>query len=205
MRFRHLVLLSLTPLFAAPPTVDPAKSGLDPNRLAQIPVRMKALVEQGAAAGVVTLVARHGAIAELDATGYQNLETRKPMAQDTIFQIMSMTKPLTGIGIMMLMEEGKLGINDPVERRLPEFRGQMVVESRNPDGTVVLRKPARPITIRDLMTHISGMLDEMPESIKEQYQRMNLTLAEAVSIYSQQPLEFEPGTKWSYSSPGSGV
>jgi CubicO group peptidase (beta-lactamase class C family) len=205
MRFRHLLLLSLTPLFAAPPTVDPAKSGLDPNRLAQIPVRMKALVEQGAAAGVVTLVARHGAIAELDATGYQNLETRKPMAQDTIFQIMSMTKPLTGIGIMMLMEEGKLGINDPVERRLPEFRGQMVMENRNPDGTVVLRKPARPITIRDLMTHTSGMLDEMPESIKEQYQRMNLTLAEAVSIYSQQPLEFEPGTKWSYSSPGIGV
>jgi CubicO group peptidase (beta-lactamase class C family) len=205
MRCRYLLILSIAPLVAAPPAVDPAKSGLDPNRLAQIPVRMKSLVEQGVAAGVVTLVARHGAIAEFDATGYQNLETRKPMAQDSIFQIMSMTKPLTGIGIMMLMEEGKLGINDPVERRLPEFRGQMVIESRNPDGSVVLRRPARPITIRDLMTHTSGMLDVMPEAIKDHYQRMNLTLAEAVAIFSQQPLEFEPGTKWKYSSPGIGV
>ena len=92
---------------------------------------------------MVTLVARHGAIAEFDATGYQNLETRKPMAQDTIFQIMSMTKPLTGIGIMMLMEEGKLGINEPVERHLPEFRGQMVIERRSHRWPLVLRKPAR--------------------------------------------------------------
>jgi len=205
MRYAYLLMLSLAPLFAGPPTVDTAKSGLDPNRLAQIPLRMKSLVEQGAAAGVVTLVSRHGAIAELDATGYQNLETRKPMAQDSIFQIMSMTKPLTGIAIMMLMEEGRLGLNDPVERRLPEFRGQMVVESRNADGSLVLRKPARPITIRDLMTHTSGMIDYMPEAIKDNYQRMNLTLAEAVGIVSQQPLEFDPGTKWSYSSPGIGV
>ncbi len=199
MTYRSLLLLCLTPLFGASPTVDTAKSGLDPARLAQIPVRMKTLVEQGAAAGVVTLVSRHGAIAEFDATGYQNLETRKPMGKDSIFQIMSMTKPLTGIGIMMLMEEGKLSINDPVERRLPEFRGQMVMGSRNADGSMVLRKPARPMTIRDLMTHTSGMPDEMPEGIKENYQRMNLTLAEAVAIYSQQPLEFEPGSKWQYS------
>ena len=166
---------------------------------------MKYFVDRGAAAGVVTLVARHGVIAEFEATGYQDLETRKPMAKDTIFQIMSMTKPLTGIGVMMLMEEGKLGINDPVEWHLPEFRGQMAMQSRNPDGSVVLKKPARPITIRDLMTHTSGMFDDMPEALREQNQRMNLTLAEAVSIYSQQPLEFEPGTKWSYSSPGIGV
>lgn len=166
---------------------------------------MKSFVDQGVVAGVVTLVARHGAVAEFDARGFQNLETHKPMAHDTIFQIMSMTKPLTGIGIMMLMEEGKLAINDPVERILPEFRGEMVIDSRNADGSVVLRKPARPMTIRDLMTHTSGMMDEMPEGIKDNYQRMNLTLAEAVAIYSQQPLEFEPGTKWSYSSPGIGV
>ena len=205
MRCRSLLLFCVASLCAAPPAADPGKAGLDPNRLAQIPVRMKYFVDRGAAAGVVTLVARHGVIAEFEATGYQDLETRKPMAKDTIFQIMSMTKPLTGIGVMMLMEEGKLGINDPVEWHLPEFRGQMVIHSRNPDGSVVLKKPARPITIRDLMTHTSGMFDDMPEALREQNQRMNLTLAEAVSIYSQQPLEFEPGTKWSYSSPGIGV
>ena len=205
MRCRSLLLFCVASLCAAPPAADPGKAGLDPNRLAQIPVRMKYFVDRGAAAGVVTLVARHGVIAEFEATGYQDLETRKPMAKDTIFQIMSMTKPLTGIGVMMLMEEGKLGINDPVEWHLPEFRGQMAMQSRNPDGSVVLKKPARPITIRDLMTHTSGMFDDMPEALREQNQRMNLTLAEAVSIYSQQPLEFEPGTKWSYSSPGIGV
>ena len=135
MSCRYLLVLSIAPLLAGPPALDIAKTGLDPNRLAQIPVRMKSFIDQGAAAGVVTLVARHGTIAEFDATGFQNLETRKPMAQDTIFQIMSMTKPLTGIGIMMLMEEGKLGINEPVERCLPEFRGQMVIERRNPEGS----------------------------------------------------------------------
>lgn len=205
MSRRSLLIFFATFAFAAPPAPDPGKAGLEPSRLAQIPVRMKYFVEHGDAAGVVTLVARHGAIAEFDATGYQDLETKKPMSKDSIFQIMSMTKPLTGIGIMMLMEEGKLGINDPVERHLSEFRGQMVVQSRKPDGTVVLKKPARPITIRDLMTHTSGMFDDMPEAIKEHNQRMDLTLAQAVGIYSQQPLEFEPGTRWQYSSPGIGV
>ena len=94
---------------------------------------------------------------------------------------------------MMLMEEGKLGIGDPVEWHLPEFRGQMVIESRNPDGALVLKKPARPITIRDLMTHTSGMFDDMPAALQEHNQRMSLTLAHAVAIFSQQPLEFEPG------------
>jgi CubicO group peptidase (beta-lactamase class C family) len=204
MSLRLFLFLFVAGLTAAPPA-DPGKAGLDPNRLSQIPVRMKHYIDEGAAAGVVTLVARHGVVAEFDATGYQNLETKKPMAKDSIFQIMSMTKPLTGIGIMMLMEEGKLGINDPVEWHLPEFRGQMVIEGRDGDGTLVLRKPKRPITIHDLMTHTSGMLDDMPPSIQEHYQRMKLTLAEAVSIFSQQPLEFEPGSKWQYSSPGIGV
>jgi CubicO group peptidase (beta-lactamase class C family) len=205
MLYRSLLALFVTTLCAAPPAADPAKTGLDPNRLAQIPVRMKNFVESGAVAGVVTLVARHGVIAEFDASGYQDLETKKPMAKDSIFQIMSMTKPLTGIGIMMLMEEGKLGINDAVERHLPEFRGQMMIQSRNADGSIVLKKPARAITIRDLMTHTSGMFDSMPEALKEHNQRMRLTLSEAVAIFSQQPLEFEPGTKWQYSSPGIGV
>lgn len=205
MSSRSLLLFLVVPLVAASPPADPGKTGLDPNRMAQIPVRMKYFVDRGAVAGAVTLVARHGVVAEFDATGFQNLESKKPMAKDTIFQIMSMTKPLTGIGIMMLMEEGKLGIGDPVERHLPEFRGQMVIQDRNPDGSIVLKKPARPITIRDLMTHTSGMFDSLPESIKEHNQRMNMTLAEAVSIFSQQPLEFEPGTRWKYSSPGIGV
>ena len=100
-----------------------AKAGMDPERLARIPVRMKAFVDQGTVAGVVTLVARHGVVASQEAVGYQELETKKPMKADSIFQIMSMTKPVVAIAIMMLVEEGKVAVSDPVERHLPEFRG----------------------------------------------------------------------------------
>lgn len=204
--FRYLILPALlASLSAAPPSLDPGKAGFDPERLARIPVRMKYLADRQEAAGIVTLISRHGAIAEFDAVGYQDIENRKPMKTDTIFQIMSMTKPITAVGIMMLMEEGKLALNDPVERHLPEFRGQMVIAERNADGSRTLKKPSRPITIRDLMTHTSGMFDALPDGFREHNQRMNMTLAEAVRMFSQQPLEFEPGTQWKYSSPGIGV
>ena len=98
---------------------------MDPERLARIPIRMKAFVDQGTVAGVVTLVARHGVVASLDAVGYQDLETKKPMKTDSIFQIMSMTKPVVAVAIMMLVEEGKVAVSDPVERHLPEFRGSV--------------------------------------------------------------------------------
>ena len=119
-------------LLAGSPVVnnDAAKTGLDPARLAQIPVRMKQFVDSGTAAGIVTLVARHGKVAALDAVGYTDLETRQPIKADAIFQIHSMTKPIVALAAMMLAEEGKLSIGDPVEKYLPEFRGQWVVESQ---------------------------------------------------------------------------
>jgi CubicO group peptidase (beta-lactamase class C family) len=162
---------------------------------------MKQFVDQGTIAGAVTLVARHGAIASLEAVGYTDLDHRKPMRTDAIFQIHSMTKPVTATGIMLLMEEGKLALNDPVEKYLPEFRGMWVIESQ--DGkTRTLRHPARPITIRDLLTHTSGMSLNPPPGIAELHGSLHKTLAEAVDIFSQQPLEFEPGTKWQYSNLG---
>jgi CubicO group peptidase (beta-lactamase class C family) len=103
-------------------------------------------------------------------------------------------------GIMMLAEEGKLAIGDPVEKYLPEFRGQMMIESRAGDQ-LKLRKPARPITIRDLMTHTSGM-PQVPPVPADLYTKMDRTLAEAVSLFSQEHLDFEPGTRWQYSNPG---
>ncbi len=102
---------------------------------------------------------------------------------------------------MMLVDEGRIAVSDPVEKYLPEFRGQWLIASR--DGTTrTLKRPSRRITIRDLLTHTSGMPSMPPEGIKELYQRMDKTLAEAVSVYSQMPLDFEPGTKWQYSNPG---
>jgi CubicO group peptidase (beta-lactamase class C family) len=176
-------------------------NGLDAQRLSRIPARMQAFVDRGEVAGIVTLVARHGQVAHLSAVGYQDLESKKPMKTDSIFQVMSMTKPVTGVAIMMLAEQGKLAIGDPVEKYLPEFNGQMVVESRS-GAEVKLRKPSRPITIRDLMTHTSGMSGGLPAGAADLYQKMNLTLAEGVALFSQQPLDFEPGARWQYSNMG---
>jgi len=152
-------------------------TGFDPQRLQAIPKRMQAFVGQGTAAGFVTLLARHGQIAQVSAVGYQDLESKKPMRADTIFQIASMTKPVTSVGIMILADEGLLSINDPVEKHLPEFRG-------------------KPITIRHLLTHTSGMPGGGPARKPES------TLAEMVLAYSQLPLLFTPGSKWSYSNTG---
>lgn len=123
------------------------------------------------------------------------------MKADTIFQVMSMTKPVTSVGIMMLAEDGRLALTDAVEEHLPEFRGQMVQVGD------VRSKPSRAITIRDLLTHTSGLQEMPPEGMggANFYFEMKHTLAEAVAIYSQLPLLFEPGTKWQYSNTGMAV
>ena len=192
-----ILLLAGAALFGAPPV---AKSGLDPERLARIPARMKALVDKGEIPGSVTLVGRHGQIVHIEAVGWADIEAKKPMRTDTIFQIMSMTKPVTGVGVMMLVEEGKLSVNDPVEKYLPEFKGQQVIE-RHSAWQQTLRAPPRPITIRDLMTHTSGVSGPHG-ALSGLYQKMDVTLADAVKAYAKDPLEFDPGTKWMYSNPG---
>jgi CubicO group peptidase (beta-lactamase class C family) len=199
--FPILLLAGAALLSAAPPVADPAKSGLDPQRLARIPAVMKGYVDRGEVAGVVTLVSRHGVTAALDAVGWADVEKQKPMKTDSIFQIMSMTKPVCATAIMMLVEEGKLALTDPVEKHLPEFRGQMMIASQNADG-MVLKKPSRPITVRDIMTHTSGMQGNPPAGLSGLYQKLDMALADAVHVYAQTPLLFEPGTRWSYSNMG---
>jgi CubicO group peptidase (beta-lactamase class C family) len=124
------------------------------------------------------------------------------MRPDTIFQIMSMTKPVTAVALMMLVEEGKVVLGEPVERYIPEFQGLWVNE---PGATPKERRqvrPTRPITVRDLLTHTSGMNGSPPAGIGSLMSTMHLPLADAVLIYSQQPLDFQPGTRWQYSNPG---
>lgn len=193
-------LFLVLPLFAGSAGQN-ASHGLDPDRLARIPARMKQFVEKGTAAGIVTLVARRGQVAALDAVGYADLETRQPMRSDAIFQIHSMTKPIVALAAMILVEEGKLHLGDAVEKHLPEFRAQWVVESKEA-GMISLRRPARPVAVRDLMTHTSGMSLNPPEAIRELHGALHKTLAEVVLVESQQPLEFDPGTKWQYSNNG---
>ena len=157
---------------------------MDPERLAKIPVRMKEFVDRGTIAGAVTLVARHGAIASLEAVGYTDLDHKKPMRTDAIFQIHSMTKPVTATGVMLLMEEGKLALSDPVEKYLPEFRGMWVIESQDAQDAHCCGARRAPSPIRDLLTHTSGMSLNPPPGIGELHGTLHKTLAEAVAISS---------------------
>ncbi len=200
MRLFVALLLSLATLVQAQ-APNAQQAGMDPAALAKIKTRMQEFVDRGYVSGIVTLVQRRGQTVEFEAVGSADIEAKKPMRTDTIFQMMSMTKPVTGVAIMILADEGKLRLNDTVELHLPEFRGQMMIESKT-ETSRVLRKPARPITIRDLMTHTSGMSGVPPAGISELLRTMDRPLAEAVAIYAQQPLEFEPGSKWLYSNPG---
>jgi CubicO group peptidase (beta-lactamase class C family) len=116
------------------------------------------------------------------------------MRPDNLFWIASMTKPITASAVLMLQDEARLSVDDPVEKYLPEFKNQWLIEGRSDDKLALVR-PARPIRLRDLLTHTSG-LGDVPAP------RPYSTLAELVMGYSQQPLQFPPGTKWSYSNAG---
>ena len=112
-----------------------------------------------------------------------------------------MTKPITAIGIMLLVDEGKLSVEDEVEKHLPEFRGQILVTGFNAES-VTAKKPARKIKIRDLLTHTSGMMGWFPEGLADIYSKRNHTLAEVMMAVSQRPLVAEPGSRWEYCNPG---
>jgi len=163
---------------------------------------MKSFIDRQTVAGAVTLVAHGGDVVEFDATGMADVEASHPMRKDTIFQIMSMTKPVTAIGIMMLAEEGKLALRDPVDLYLPEFHDLRVATTVGPDAAR-LSIPNHAITIRDLLTHTAGIQDYPgPPGIRDYAQTMSVPLEEVVKALARQPLLFQPGTQWSYSSPG---
>src|SRR5262245_2738539 len=173
----------------------------DTTPLARIRLAMQQFVDQGEIAGAVTVVGRKDAILSFEAVGQLNIEKQAPMTKDAIFHLASMSKPITAIGIMQLQEEGKLSIDDPVEKHLPEFKGQMLIAEKKPDS-ILLKKPSRPITLKDLLTHTSGLPGVYPAGLRDLYGKRDRTLAEGTLAISQQPLTFEPGTKWSYCSPG---
>lgn len=180
--------------FTSPADSVSTKACLDERKLADIPKRMKAFVDDGTVAGVVTLVAHKGEVASLEAVGWADLEAKKPIRPDSLFWIASMTKPITATAVLMLQDEGKLSVNDLVEKHLPEFKNQWLTDSRTND-TLVLRRSPRPITLRDLLTHTSGLADVAAP-------RPNCSLAELVMAYSQQPLKFAPGSRWEYCNSG---
>ncbi len=173
----------------------------DKESAAAIAARVKHFIDEKTVAGAVTLVSRGDEAVEFDAQGMADIEAGRPMQKDSIFQIMSMTKPVTAIGIMMLAEEGKLSVRDPVEEYLPEFKGLRVRVNQGPDAER-LGIPNHAITIRDLLTHTAGFTDSAPAAIPDYRQRMNVPLDEVVRQLAREPLLFQPGTEWSYSSAG---
>lgn len=192
-------LLPLLVVLVVCPTARPDNP--DTAKLADVRTRMQVFVDQGDLAGVVTVVGRKSGIVSHEAIGSLRLDTQQSMPKDALFRIASMTKPITAIGIMILADEGKLTVEDPVEKHLPEFRGQMLVASRDKEN-LTLKKPSRPITLRDLLTHTSGLPGAPPVGIADLYTRRSHTLAEAVMAFSQRPLDFEPGSKWAYCNTG---
>ncbi|MGL4555553.1 MAG: serine hydrolase domain-containing protein [Gemmataceae bacterium] len=173
----------------------------DAKKLDAIKDRFEKFVAAGDISGAVVVVGSSAGVASTAAVGKRSLEPDEPMTERTLFRIASMTKPMTGVAVQILADEGKLSVTDPVEKYLPEFRGQMLVKSRGKDA-LTLGKPARPITVRDLLTHTSGLPGGYPAGLGNVYMKRHLTLAETTLVISQQPLLFEPGSRWAYCNAG---
>jgi CubicO group peptidase (beta-lactamase class C family) len=157
----------------------------DENRLAEIPRRMERFVGEGQIAGAVTLVATKDRVVHLAAVGKADLASGRPMEPDAIFRVASMTKPITATALMMLVEQGKLAVDDPVAKHIPAFTGQKLK-----DGS-----PARPVSIRDILTHTAGLATSPGGSVTS-----SASLEEISNAIGRLPLEFPPGSKWQYSS-----
>jgi CubicO group peptidase (beta-lactamase class C family) len=198
-RLSNLLLIS-TLLFAGtvPKGAKPEDVGMSSERLRRIHEAMLRHIDAGEISGAVTLVARRGRIVNFEAHGLMDLESKRPMQTDAIFRIASMSKPITGVAVMMMLEEGKLRLNDPVSKFLPEFKDSKVAVPHGKDFYTV---PAdRDLTIRDLLTHTNGLMTGGPGS-KAGPPRMTEgdTLATYIPRLATVPLDFQPGTQWAYS------
>ncbi len=201
MRLANLAFVALLTAQSSLFAQTPPGSGLDAARLDTIRPRLQALVESQTIPGAVAMVARHGKVALHDAVGWRDIEGKKPMQADSIFQIMSMTKNFTGVAVMMLVEEGKIELRQPIEHYLPEFRG-IQVEEKPVNGPGRLYPPKYPPMVWQLMSHTSGLGGDPEGELADNPRTMRVPLAEAVRFYAHSHLEFEPGTRWSYSNMG---
>ncbi len=170
--------------------------GFDAGRLARIPERMKAYIEARDVAGTVTLIQRHGKVIQQDAQGLARMNPNQPMRADTIFQVMSMTKPITAIAVMICAEKGLLNLDDRVDRYLPKLANMEVFQA---DGT--RKRQSRSMTIRHLLTHTSGLSSNDPGGLDDDM-KAKLTLSEYTSRFGSDPLNSEPGERIAYAGPG---
>ena len=187
-------------------TVSPEAVGFDSARLKMFDDYMANTVATGRVAGMTTLLARHGQIVSFKTYGKASTDANTPMTPDTIFRIYSMTKPITGTAMMVLFEQGKWRLDDPVTRYVPEFKNLRVVKSIKKDGSLELEDMKRPPTMREIMSHTAGFGYGLAQDhpVDKMYREKAVlgasSLKEMIDRTATIPLMFQPGTDWSYSS-----
>lgn len=189
-------LLASAAIVAAPASAevklaDPASVGISKDGLATLDKTFHGLVDEGRLAGVTTLLARHGKVVHFDAYGAQDVGAKTPLTRDTIFRIASMTKPVTGVAMMILYEEGKWKLDDPVAKHIPEFADLKV---KGPDGTLVPQ--TRPMTMRELMSHTAGF--NVSSGYPPEVSDRNQPLQAMIDKLAKLPLATQPGADWRY-------
>ena len=187
------------PAQMAPP---PSSVSVNADRIAGA---LSAMVSDGRAAGVSVLIWKDGREAYFGSAGFADREAKRPMTRDAIAQIYSMTKPVTGVALMQLWEQGKFGLDDPLSRYLPAFESMRVYDKKDAAGQPVYRAAARPITVRDVMRHTAGFAygagntPAHDEYVKAEPLALTNDLAEMGKRLAKLPLLFDPGAQWSYS------
>jgi CubicO group peptidase (beta-lactamase class C family) len=185
------------------PRAKPEEVGVSTERLHRIDDVIRRHIDNRHIAGAVTLVARKGKVVHFEAQGLKDLESKQPMTQDTLFRMASSTKPVTGVAVLMMVEEGKVRLNDPVSKFIPEFKGMKVAVQPYPESEVQLVAAEREITIRDLMTHTSGLMSgglggrRIPNGMLWPGEKD--TLETLMPKLAKVPLDFHPGARWRYS------
>jgi CubicO group peptidase (beta-lactamase class C family) len=186
--------------------VAPERRGFSTERLDRIGNVMGRYVDEGKLPGIATLIARRGQIVHLETRGWADLEAQEPLAEDAIYRIYSMTKPVTCVAALMLFEEGRFLLDDPIGNYIPELSPMPVLRGMHNDEPV-LSAPQSPVTVRHLMTHTAGMTygSFEPDSHGERMygeaalMRPDRSLSEMVACLGGLPLLFDPGTRWLYS------
>lgn len=182
----------------------PTSAGMSKERLQRMDDYFHRLVDEGRIAGVVTWIARRGEVVHEDAYGMADIAAQRPMANDTFFYVYSMTKPVTSVALLMLYEEGRFQLSDPVARYLPELANLRLYKADGPGGRMVLADPVRQPTVEDVFRHTAGFLygPAGNRALDKAYGEANVmggSLAELTQRLGRLPLAYEPGTQWVYS------
>ncbi len=186
------------------PAAKPEDVGLSSERLARMTRAIHAYVDAGRTPGVVTLIARHGKVVHVDAYGKADLASGRPTRADDIFRMYSMTKPITSVALLMLYEEGKFQLTDPLTRFFPAFADVKVLSGLTPQGGMMLDAPRRPITIHDVFRHTAGFTYGLfgGTPVDKAYTDVDIfgsDLAGLMDKLPKLPLMYQPGEQWVYS------